>query len=828
MKRRCTTDRWVGTLVILTGATVAWGCGGGGGGPTSADTVDAADVPGDDAPAPPDVPDVPAPPDLPPPDVPEVPDTAKDADVPFVCQSDEDCQDHPVGQCQKPKCEKATGECGFEWDTTCALDMLFLSEGFEDGLPEGWTVDDTQPTDLVTWTVDDHRKAFGDHSLYLGNPKCHTYYNGELGDNCKPVEGGIPASLVRVSVTTPMIAIPPTQGTKVVTFYLWLDSEPLIPALPEQPDQFRVLAVAGENTTMLFTSVDIAKTTNGAFAFVAANLNQFTGQEVQLRFTFDTLDGNNNLFEGVYLDEVRVFSMAAPQTCQEGDSCGDDGNVCTDDACSVFANAAPNGYCAHPTISTCVKPECTEATVAQDCPDAGECEQATCVDGHCVYETLPDCCKTETLFSATFDDGSLDGFQVYSYQGQAKVKWQVSGARHTSGGYSLYYGDTVAKTYDTGDQFNFGEATSPALDLPPGGWVFLTFDLFLSTEFDDTLPEEYYNPLGIDFFEVLVVEDLGNPSQEKRTTVWSSHNVLGTTNGQFVPVGVDLSDFAGQTVWLRFKFDTSDEVNNEYEGVYVDNVHIEWSTAGEGCPPRRNCMTAHDCGVDGVCRTGDCVDSVCDVVQVGVPPECCATQQDCDDGDPCTADGCLQHACHNEFVEGPGCCAPETVKTFDFDAIPLEGFQVVDDGTDVKWQTTTAEVHSPPNALYFGNGTNYDNGGVAKGSALSPAVTLPQVPPEGKIHLSFFLYLDVDKNLLFDRFTVEVVDGDQSTPVFSKDNVPELAYATWFEATAIDLTAFKGRSVKLRFSFDSVDHVLNEGFGVVVDDIAIRKVCLLP
>ncbi len=825
MERRWTTVRWVGTLVILAGAAPALGCAGGGA-PTPADTVDAADVPGDDVPALPDLVDVPDVP--PPPDVPDVPDTATDADIPFVCQSDEECKDHPVGPCQKPKCNQATGECGFDWDTTCALDMLFLSEGFEDGLPEGWTVDDTQPDDFVTWNVDDRRKAFGDHSLYLGNPKCHTYYNGELDDNCKPLEGGTPASLVRVSIMTPVIAIPPTQGTKVVTFYLWLDSEPLIPALPEQPDQFRVMGVAGENTTMLFTSVDIGKTTNGAFAFVAANLNQFTGQEVQLRFTFDTLDGNENNFEGVYLDEVRVFSMAAPQTCQEGDSCGDDGDVCTDDACSVFTNAVPNGYCAHAVIPTCVKPECTAATVAQDCPDAKECEQATCVEGHCVYETLPDCCKTESLFSADFDDGSLQGFQVYSYQGQAKVKWQVSGARHTSGGYSLYYGDTVAKTYDTPGQFNFGEATSPALDLPSNGWVFLTFNLFLSTEFDDTLPEEYYNPLGIDFFEVVVVEDLGNPSLEKKTTVWSSHNVLGTTNGEFVPVGVDLSDFAGKVVWLRFKFDTSDEVNNQYEGVYLDDVKVEWSTAGEGCPPRRNCMAAHDCGVDGVCRTGDCVDNVCDVVQVGVPPECCATQQDCDDGDPCTADGCVSHQCANEFVEGPGCCAPETVKTYDFDAIPLEGFQVVDDGSDVKWQTTTAEVHSPPNALYFGNGTNFDNGGVAKGSALSPAVTLPQLPPEGKLHLSFFLYLDVDKNPLFDQFKVEVVDGDHSTVVFTKANVPELAYKTWFEATAIDLSAFKGKAIKLRFSFDSVDHVLNDGFGVVVDDIAIRKVCLGP
>jgi len=810
-------------------AGLLWACGGGGGARDSGfdSPSDAAEAAADDSLAAPD----PAAESLDAVTPADRLDLQDPGDTPFVCESNEDCEGHPVGPCQKPVCNLSTGQCGAEWDKTCALDAVLLEEGFESGFPANWTQEDNLPDDFVKWDLSDYRSAFGNFSLYLGNPKCHTYYNGTLDVACKPVEGGTAASLVRVSVTTAPIEIPPTLGAKVLTFYLWLDTEPNIPGIPEQPDQFRVFAISEEgDSTEVYNSAEWGKTTNGLFTFVAANLNQFTGHKIRLRFKFDTLDGNNNLFEGVYLDDVRVVSIGTPKTCQEGSSCGDDGNVCSDDACQVFANGAPNGYCAHPAIPTCVKPECTAATVADDCKHAGECEVPSCVEGHCVYQTDPHCCQRNTLFQANFDDKSLQGFQVYSYQGQAKVKWQVSQNRSTSGQYALYYGDTVAKTYDTPGTFNFGEATSPAIAIPADGWVFLTFELFLSTEFDDTVPELYYNPLSIDFFEVLVIENLGNPSTQKKTQVWSSHNVLGTTGGQFLPVGVDLSDFAGRTVWLQFRFDTSDDADNQHEGVYLDDIEVTWSTATPECPPRRNCMGPYDCGIDGVCRTGECKDSVCNTTDIGQPPDCCATQNDCDDGDQCTTDGCVNHQCAHDTIEGPGCCFEETVQTFDFDAVPLAGFQVVDDGSDVKWQNTTEKVHSVPNALYFGNGTNFDNGAVPAGSALSPAVALPQLPPEGKLYLSFYLYLDVETNPLHDQFSVEVVSGADfsvSETVFSKDAVPESAYQKWFVADAIELSKFKGQTVKIRFRFDAKDDKINGGFGVVVDDVTIRKVCLV-
>ena len=36
------------------------------------------------------------------------------------------------------------------------------------------------------------------------------------------------------------------------------------------------------------------------------DLGPWAGQGVQLRFTFDTLDGNANAFPGLYIDDVRL------------------------------------------------------------------------------------------------------------------------------------------------------------------------------------------------------------------------------------------------------------------------------------------------------------------------------------------------------------------------------------------------------------------------------------------------------------------------------------------------------------------------------------------
>lgn len=753
---------------------------------------------------------------------------------PVRCQTNADCADVPMtlDPCRRKVCLKPANICGQDWDTTCCFDGEFLFQGFENGLG-GWAVDDPNTQDKVTWSVVGHRRAQGQKSLYLGDPTCRTYYNGPLDANCDPQDrAGNAGTSIRAAVTSPFFEIPPLSAsatTFVASMYLWVDTEPFVAQIGEQPDLLRVLAVPKgglpDEYTELFTTAAIERTTRGNFLHIVSNVGEFAGREMALRLVFDSLDGANNHFEGIYIDDVRVYSTCVA-TCAAGGACEDDGDACTDDSCREFTNQDSVGTCAYPRTPACLEPVCAAATATADCPNIDPCATVSCPDGACHYVVTPEdqCCLHQELFGADFDDGSLDMFNIWTYLNNPNVKWQLATHRSVSGGYSLYYGNTAALNYVTGvGVSNFGEATGPVIDLPSKGFYFLSFNLFLSTEFDDVAHDAYMNPLGVDFFEVIVVENVGTVN-EKTTTVWSSHYLYGSSGNQFVPVGVDLSGFAGKSVSIRFRFDTSDDQKNNYEGVYVDDIRVTRDTCVQ-----RNCGGLHDCMIDGFCRTGTCANEVCNVTVVGEPPTCCASVVQCDDGNPCTADACVQRQCVHDFFEMPGCCLALTVAEHAFDAgSTLDGVTVVDQGTPgtggmaTGWISSDARYRSAPRSMRFGNAANYDNGGIAKGTATLPAVTLPLF---GDFRLHFWAYLDIENAPGRDLLAVDILWGEQTAQVFSKDSFPSDGYAQWREVGPIDLNAYRGQSIRVRFRFDSVDETGNLGEGVFIDDVQIRKVC---
>src|SRR5262249_25662271 len=59
------------------------------------------------------------------------------------------------------------------------------------------------------------------------------------------------------------------------------------------------------------------------------------------------------------------------------------------------------------------------------------------------------------------------------------------------------------------------------------------------------------------------------------TLLSSSDGTLPTITSGWEHASVDLSAYAGSTVTLRFTFDTRDEIENNYEGWFIDNVSIE-------------------------------------------------------------------------------------------------------------------------------------------------------------------------------------------------------------------------------------------------------------
>jgi hypothetical protein len=805
------------------------GCGGGGGSDTGDDVFDEI---AEDA----QLPDLfdPGPPDTGDEDIVATDEgdtfTGDVGEVP--CERDQDCADVPIqlGPCERKVCLRNVNICGVGWQSDCCHPFQILNEDFE-GDFTGWTLVDPNTADGVVWSVSDFRSAQGTRSLYFGNPECRTYYNGAVDEDCDPVDpDGFDATVVRGSATTPRFQLPPLSpayANFAASVRVWIDAEPMVPGVAAQPDLLRIFAVVEtsgtERADLLFTSVTIEKTTRGAFLYMVADLTDYAGSDVALRFSFDTLDGSNNDYEGAYIDDIRVFAFC-DGTCETGNACADDGELCTEDSCQVFTNRESFGLCTYPNTLACIEPACTPQNVGTKCPVNDPCVEATCVEGQCSYTVVPDleCCRAEGLLSVGFEDGTTD-FRLWAYQDHPTVKWQVSENRASKGSKSLYYGNQVSGNYVTdGAIGNFGEATSPPIELPIFGNVFLTFDLFLATEFDNRSWAEYYNPFGVDFFEVLVVEGDGTP-QEASVRVWTSNMIHGTTGGAFLGVGVDLSDFIGKTVSIRFRFDTSDNEDNNHEGVFIDDIRLVWDSC-----VRKDCMGPHDCMVDDICRSGTCTDNQCDVEIIG-QSNCCAVSDECDDNDPCTADGCLANVCVNQPAEGPGCCLARNIRLYNFDVrTDLDGYLVDNrsqpgaQGAETRWHLSTARYLSEPRSMRFGNELNYDNGGIAAGSATSPTF---RVPSDGFYALSFQLFLDIESDAARDQFKVEVLEGANVVKVFDKANLTGEQYDMWVAVNNISLNTWKGKDIKLRFDFTTVNVQENSGLGIFVDDISVDKVC---
>ena len=175
-----------------------------------------------------------------------------------------------------------------------------------------------------------------------------------------------------------------------------------------------------------------------------------------------------------------------------------------------------------------------------------------------------------THFHADFSDAggapSLDGFTIENSIG-APVDglWHLSTAKgnvggHTFGG-SIYFGtgeaDPISGNYDVGH--TAGRITSPAINNIPAGAV-LSFNYFLHKELD----------IGFDVPSVLISANSGP---------FTSQSISLNPDSQgFLIASLDLSAFRGQSIQVRFEFDTVDDSSNNFEGWYVDDVMVTTGT----------------------------------------------------------------------------------------------------------------------------------------------------------------------------------------------------------------------------------------------------------
>ncbi|MES1172938.1 MAG: hypothetical protein ABUL62_01325 [Myxococcales bacterium] len=141
---------------------------------------------------------------------------------------------------------------------------------------------------------------------------------------------------------------------------------------------------------------------------------------------------------------------------------------------------------------------------------------------------------------------------------------------------------------------------------------------------------------------------------------------------------------------------------------------------------------------------------------------------------------------------------------------------------------STAAGHSAPSSLYFGidSSCNYDAGVVSAGTATSTPIS---VTDGSALKLRFNYYLQTERLSPYDKATVQVsVNGGSYSTVASNNTggVALLDGSGAWQASEVDLSSLiaglPSATIQLRFGFDTVDSVLNNFTGFLVDDVEVR------
>jgi len=89
-----------------------------------------------------------------------------------------------------------------------------------------------------------------------------------------------------------------------------------------------------------------------------------------------------------------------------------------------------------------------------------------------------------------------------------------------------------------------------------------------------------------------------------------------------------------------------------------------------------------------------------------------------------------------------------------------------------------------------------------------------------KAGLTFLLYMDTEGGSIFDVLTVYV----NGASVWVKDSTSTVTMKVW-QTITVDLSAYAGQSVTVKFEFDTVDSLYNSTEGVYLDDVTIYNNC---
>lgn len=526
-----------------------------------------------------------------------------------------------------------------------AFSAQAFAEDFETGA--GRLTIEKLTASAASWTISTRRAAFGERSLYFGDPATATY---DVGERAAAI------------ASTPPLLVP--DGVELALhFWLFADTEST-PGF----DFMRVLVVPADPALPpreVWSTGSIEGTTRGVFIPVSVPLGPIQRGD-SIAFEADSVDEVINRFEGFYIDRVRIASTCCTpeMPCDDGDPCTadtcregrcefaaipsccssdvgcDDGDSCTQETCT--GDAATGGTCLLTPVEGCCTTArdcddadpCTEDRCAGDgergqcvnaplccasdlgCDDGDPCTAGACVSGQCRYTNsccesdlgcddglactrdtcvagacrheftyAPGCCIPD-VFTERFDLAALTGWALSPPTNN--VGWRLQNSNEArSAPAVLYYGHPTLNVYESGGR-NTGIATTPPIRLPEGVELTLSFSVRLDVE---------ANPAR-DLFAVELLLANGQ-------TVVPLVAKQDLTRNTWQDVSVDLSWASGQVVQLRLAFDTIDGTANNTRGVLIDDLRLLSSCLVRPCGAAEDCGSRTSC-ITGLCDAGAC------------------------------------------------------------------------------------------------------------------------------------------------------------------------------------------------------------------------------
>lgn len=446
------------------------------------------------------------------------------------CTTDVDCDDKD--SCTYDKC--ASGTCTHDLiSNVCCSPKTPIQEGLETGnLPSGWKVKNLsgnaqggygKPYDqTIKWNVAAFKAKTGTYALYFGNNG--TYNAGAT----------VPAG----TVSSPEFTVP-ANGTSLISFDLYLATEWDGAVFDVQPPSFVVdrmrvglvdtsISDLTKATTWLWSSYDIAGTTNGHWQSVVAHIPEaWKGKAGKLIFEFDAgTDGKNN-FEGAYIDNILVDGMCTAPGCVGAEDC----QPPAPDTCKKF-------FC-----GLSIDPDSAAKTYA------------------CSSDNKPGvgCCVPSVSLPAETAEA---GLVSWSASGSSTVaKWQSIPHKYLSGNGEVYFGNPVPFNYDDGAKQVTGKLTSKPFtlsnDLKKGAE--LSFKAWIDVE---------------QSFEVMQITASSSAGKQ---VLWDKKTGLAAADYKaLITRKIDLSKFKGQgAIVLSFEFDSQDGVNNtKNQGIFLDDIQV--------------------------------------------------------------------------------------------------------------------------------------------------------------------------------------------------------------------------------------------------------------